>query len=126
MKQRNEGGFTILEIMIAVVILMVGVLGLVMTAALTTRMMGRSNRAQQAAAYASKRMELMRTAACIAGQRNAGVDTLYRGTAMIAYNTWSYADMGSESYRLRVITRWETTKNQMKSDTLEQGVPCRT
>jgi Tfp pilus assembly protein PilV len=126
MKQRNEGGFTILEIMIAVVILMVGVLGLVMTAALTTRMMGRANRAQQAAAYASKRMEMMRPAACIAGQRNSGVDTLYRGSAMIAYNTWDYTDIGSGSYRLRVITRWETTKNQMKSDTLEQGVPCRT
>jgi hypothetical protein len=54
------------------------------------------------------------------------VDTLYRGSAMIAYNTWSYTDMSSGSYRLRVITRWETTKNQMKSDTLEQGVPCRT
>lgn len=126
MRQRNEGGFTILEIMIAVVILMVGVLGLVMTAGLTTRMMGRANRAQQAAAYASKRMEMMRASACIPAQRSAGVDTLYRGSAMIAYNTWSYADMGSESYRLRVITRWETTKNQMKSDTLEQGVPCRT
>lgn len=126
MKERNEGGFTILEIMIAVVILMVGVLGLVMTAALTTRMMGRANRAQQAAAYASKRMEMMRVSACVAGQRNAGVDTLYRGSAMIAYNTWDYADMGSQSYRLRVITQWETAKNQMKSDTLEQGVPCRT
>lgn len=126
MKQRNEGGFTILEIMIAVVILMVGVLGLVMTAGLTTRMMGRANRAQQAAAYASKRMEMMRASACIPAQRSAGVDTLYRGSAMIAYNTWSYADMGSGSYSLRVITRWETTKNQMKSDTLEQGVPCRT
>ena len=126
MKQRNESGFTILEIMIAVVVLMVGVLGLVMTAALTTRMMGRANRAQQAAAYASKRMEMMRTAACIPAQRNNGVDTLYRGSAMIAYNTWSYADMGNGSYSLRVITRWETTKNQMKSDTLEQGVPCRT
>jgi Tfp pilus assembly protein PilV len=126
MKQRNEGGFTILEIMIAVVILMVGVLGLVMTAGLTTRMMGRANRAQQAAAYASKRMEMMRTAACITGQRNAGVDTLYRGSAMLAYNTWSYTALPSESYRLQVITTWETTKNQMKSDTLEQGVPCRT
>ena len=126
MKQRNEGGFTILEIMIAVVILMVGVLGLVMTAGLTTRMMGRANRAQQAAAYASKRMEMMRASACIPAQQVAGVDTLYRGSSMIAYNTWSYIDMGSQTYRLRVITRWETTKNQMKSDTLEQGVPCRT
>lgn len=127
MKRRtNEGGFTLLEIMIAVVVLMVGVLGLVMTAALTTRMMGRSNRAQLAANYASKRLELMRPAACIAGQRNNGVDTLYRGSAMIAYNTWSYADMGNGSYRLLVVTRWETTKNQLRSDTLEAGVPCRT
>ena len=126
MKRRNQGGFTIIEILIAVVVLMVGVLGLVMTAALVTRMMGRANRAQMAANYASQRMEKMRTAACIAGQRNAGVDTLYRGSQMIAYNTWSYTDMPSGSYRLQVITRWETTNNKLRSDTLEAGVPCRT
>jgi type IV pilus modification protein PilV len=126
MKRRNQGGFTIIEILIAVVVLMVGVLGLVMTAALVTRMMGRANRAQMAANYASQRMEKMRTAACIAGQRNAGVDTLYRGSSMIAYNTWSYTDMPSGSYGLRVITRWETTNNKLRSDTLEAGVPCRT
>jgi len=128
MKQRNEGGFTILEIMIAVVILMVGMLGLVMTAALTTRMMGRANRAQQAAAYAQKRMETMRSSACITAQRTSGVDTLYRGTAMMAYNTWDYTLMpgGANSYRLRVITQWVTTNNKIKADTLEQGVPCRT
>ena len=126
MKQRNEGGITILEIMIAVVILMVGMLGLVMTAALTTRMMGRANRAQQAAAYAQKRMEMMRSSACITAQRTSGVDTLYRGSAMMAYNTWRYGDMGNGSYRLQVITRWVTTNNKIKADTLEQGVPCRT
>lgn len=126
MKRRNQGGFTIIEILIAVVVLMVGVLGLVMTAALVTRMMGRANRAQMAANYASQRMEKMRTAACIAGQRNAGVDTLYRGSRMIAYNTWSYTDMPNGSYRLQVITRWETTNNKLRADTLEQGVPCRT
>lgn len=127
MKRRtNQGGFTIIEILIAVVVLMVGILGLVMTAALVTRMMGRANRAQLAANYASKRMEMMRTAACIPAQQVAGVDTLYRGSSMVAYNTWSYIDMGSQTYRLRVITRWETTNNKMKSDTLEAGVPCRT
>lgn len=126
MKRRNQGGFTILEILIAVVVLMVGVLGLVMTAALVTRMMGRANRAQLAANYASQRMEKMRPAACIDAQRTGGTDTLYRGTAMIATNTWSYADMGNGSWRLRVITGWETTNNRIKSDTLEAAVPCRT
>ncbi len=126
MKRRNQGGFTILEILIAVVVLMVGVLGLVMTAALVTRMMGRANRAQLAANYASQRMEKMRTAACIDAQRTAGTDTLYRGGSLIATNTWSYTALGNSYYRLSVITRWETVKNNLRSDTLEAGVPCRT
>lgn len=124
--RRNQGGFTILEIMIALVILMVGMLGLVMTAALLSRMMGRSSRAQAAATYASQRMEKMRPSACIAGQRIPGQDTLYRGGQWVAINRWSYIDLGSSSYRLQVITRWQTTKNRTRTDTLEMGIPCLT
>ena len=126
MKRTTESGFTIIEIMIAVIVLVVGVLGLVMTSALLTRMMGRANRAQMAANYASQRMEKMRTAACIMGQRTAGVDTLRRGSQMIATNQWNYSDLGGGEYRLRVITTWETIKNKTRADTLEAGVPCTT
>ena len=130
MKRTNESGFTIIEIMIAVIVLVVGALGLVMTSALLTRMMGWANRAQQAANYASQRMEMMRTAACISAQRTGGVDSLLRGNQLIAINRWSYAlvptSLPNGEYQLQVITTWKTRKNKTHTDTLEAGVPCTT
>ena len=126
MKRRNQGGFTIIEVLIAIVVLVVGMLGLVMTAALLSRMMGRANRAQAAANFASQRMEKMRPAACIAAQRVGGVDSLRRGSALIAVNTYRFIDMGNSSYSLQVISKWETAQNRMRTDTLEMGVPCLT
>ena len=40
-KKSNESGFTIVEVIIAIIVLSVGLLGLVSTAALVTRMIGR-------------------------------------------------------------------------------------
>jgi Tfp pilus assembly protein PilV len=126
MTRRHEGGFTIIEVLIAIIVLVVGMLGLVMTAAMLSRMMGRANRAQAAATFASQRMEKMRPAACIAAQRVAGSDTLRRGSVVIAINRYEFIDMGSSSYRLRVISTWPATKNRTRTDTLEMGVPCQT
>jgi prepilin-type N-terminal cleavage/methylation domain-containing protein len=126
MTRRTQGGFTIIEVLIAIIVLVVGMLGLVMTAAMLSRMMGRSNRAQAAATFASQRMEKMRPAACIAAQRVAGSDTLRRGSVVIAVNRYEFIDMGSSSYRLRVISTWPATMNRTRTDTLEMGVPCQT
>ncbi|MBI1967765.1 MAG: prepilin-type N-terminal cleavage/methylation domain-containing protein, partial [Gemmatimonadetes bacterium] len=54
----NERGFTIIEIIIAIIVLTVGLLGLVSTAALVTRMIGRGQRSTEAAIFAAQRMEL--------------------------------------------------------------------
>ena len=124
MKRHNQGGFTIIEILIAIVVLVVGMLGLVMTAAMLSRMMGRANRAQAAATFAAQRLEKMRPAACIAAQRVAGTETLRRGSQQLAVNNWSFIDLGSSAYRLQVITTWQTTQNKTRTDTLEMGVPC--
>lgn len=126
MTRRNQGGFTIIEILIAIVVLVVGMLGLVMTAAMLSRMMGRANRAQAAANFASQRMEKMRPAACIAAQRVGGAETLRRGSAVIAVNNYSFIDLGGSAYRLQVISTWRTTKTSTRTDTLEMGVPCLT
>jgi len=124
--RKNQGGFTIIEILIAMIVLVVGLLGLVTTAAMVSRMIGRSQRASVAASYAQSRMEKMRPAACIAAQRVAGQDTLFRGSSWIATNKWSFSDLGNSQYRLQVITKWKTTKASMRTDTLEMGVPCLT
>src|SRR5256885_11261005 len=66
---KNRQGFTIIEIIIAIIVLTVGVLGLVTTAALVTRMIARGQRSATASAFAARRLERMRVAACIDAQR---------------------------------------------------------
>jgi prepilin-type N-terminal cleavage/methylation domain-containing protein len=123
---KNQGGFTIIEVMIAVVVLTIGLLGLVTTAALVTRMIARGQRSAVAATFAARRMERLRPAACIATQRVAGADTLYRGSTWVAINNWTFTDAGSKTYRVRVVTTYKTTKNRTRADTLETAIPCQT
>jgi len=122
----NRHGFTIIEVIIAIIVLTVGLLGLVTTAALVTRMIARGQRSAMAATFAAQRMERMRPAACIDAQRVGGTDTLYRGSTWAATSTWSFVDEGGQYYRLRVVTTYKTDKNRLRVDTLEAGIPCLT
>ncbi len=124
MNRNNERGFTLVEIIIAIVVLTVGLLGLVSTAALVTRMIARGQRSAVASTFASQRMELLRPAACIAAQRTNGTDTLYRGTTWVAINNWTWTDQGNLYYRARIVTTYKTVQNRVRTDTLEVGVPC--
>ena len=124
MTRHNARGFTLVEIIIAIVVLTVGLLGLVSTAALVTRMIARGQRSAVAATFASQRMELLRPAACIAAQRTNGTDTLRRGSAWVAINNWTWTDQGNQYYRARIVTTYKTVKNRVRTDTLEVGVPC--
>jgi prepilin-type N-terminal cleavage/methylation domain-containing protein len=120
----NQRGFTIIEIIIAIIVLTVGLLGLVSTAALVTRMIARGQRSANAAAFASRRLERLRPAACITAQRVGGSDTLYRGSTWVAVNTWTFADAGNNNYRLSILTTSKTIKNRTRTDTTETVIPC--
>jgi prepilin-type N-terminal cleavage/methylation domain-containing protein len=124
MTRNGQQGFTIVEIIIAIVVLTVGLLGLVSTAALVTRMIARGQRSAVAATFAAQRMELLRPAACIAAQRVNGTDTLMRGSTWVAINNWTWTDQGNLYYRARIVTTYKTVKNRVRTDTLEVGVPC--
>jgi prepilin-type N-terminal cleavage/methylation domain-containing protein len=124
MTRNGQQGFTIVEIIIAIVVLTVGLLGLVSTAALVTRMIARGQRSAVAATFAAQRMELLRPAACIAAQRVNGTDTLRRGSTWVAINNWTWTDQGNLYYRARIVTTYKTVKNRVRTDTLELGVPC--
>ena len=60
----SERGFTIVEVLVAVMILSVGLMGLVTTAGLVTRMIAQGHRSTEATAMANERIELLRAAGC--------------------------------------------------------------
>jgi len=120
----DRKGFTIIEIIIAIIVLTVGLLGLVSTAALVTRMIARGQRSSDASMFAERRLERLRPRACIAASRTAGSDTLFRGSNWEAFNTWSFTDIGNNNYRVKIVTVSKTVKNRVRRDSLEATIPC--
>jgi type IV pilus assembly protein PilV len=57
---KTRGGFTLIEVMVAIVILAVGVLGMLTTSSLVTRMIGRGKVTTRAAQVAETRLEILR------------------------------------------------------------------
>jgi len=121
---KGRKGFTIIEVIIAIIVLTVGVLGMVTTAALVTRMIARGQRSAQASSFASRRLERMRVAACVAGQRANGSDTLYRGTTWVALNNWTFTDAGNRNFRLKIVSIYKTDQNKTRRDSSETTISC--
>ena len=120
----NEQGFTVTEVIIAIVVLSVGLLALASTAALTTRMIGRGQRSAVAATFAARRLELMRPAACIPAQRVDGTEVLNRGSTAVATNAWRFIVVDPTSVQIRVVTSYVTSAGRTRTETTETAVSC--
>jgi Tfp pilus assembly protein PilV len=123
MKIKTEAGFTIVEILIAIVVLTVGILGMVTTSALVTRMIARGQRTAVAAEFAAQRFERLRVTGC--ANQAGGVDTLMRGSAWVSINTWTFTDIGNQTWRIVVSSQYKTQQNKIKTQTLETSISCR-
>ena len=123
MKIKTEAGFTIVEILIAIIVLTVGILGLVTTSALVTRMIARGQRTAVAAEFAAQRFERLRVSGC--ASQVAGADTLKRGSTWVAINTWTFTDVGNSTWRIVVANQYKTQQNNVKTQTLETSITCR-
>ena len=120
----NERGFTIVEVIIAIVVLTVGLLGLVTTAALVTRMIGRGQRSAVASTFATQRMERLRVAVCDPAQRADGSETLMRGGASVATNTWRITNVTANTWRVALSVTYTTTRARTRTDQMETIVLC--
>jgi len=122
--RKSEAGFTIVEVIIAIMVLTVGLLGLVTTAALVTRMIGRGQRSAVASTFAAQRMERLRIAACIPAQRLPGGENLLRGSTAVATNTWRFTLVAGTTWKIDLTTTYKTVKNRSRTERMESTVIC--
>jgi prepilin-type N-terminal cleavage/methylation domain-containing protein len=121
----GRSGFTITEVMIAMVILALGVLALVGGSAAATRMLSQGQRTTNAAAVAGSRLERLRRAAnatsprCASGNFASGTATT-NGVA----EAWTVPTSGSFRVVLEVVTYKKY--NGTITDTLASVVNCAT
>jgi len=109
---RSERGFTIVEILVAVMILSVGLMGLVTTAGLVTRMIGQGHRYTEASALANERIEVLRSQGCPA----AGSGTETRGAFTVS---WRVVAMAAPNGRGLVVSVQSPTTRGTRTDTFE-------
>lgn len=107
---RTERGFTIVEVLVAVMILSVGLMGLVTTAGLVTRMIGQGHRYAEASALANERIEVLKSQRCPA----AGTGTETRGAYVVSWRVIEVA--GGKGRGLNVSVQSPTTRGS-RTDT---------
>jgi Tfp pilus assembly protein PilV len=117
-----QRGVTIAELLIAVVVLTVGLLGLTATSALVTRMIARAHRTTAAATFAAQRLERLRITGC--AQQTAGADTLRRGAVWIAINNWSFSSPFPHTWRILLHSTYQTQQGRAKTETIETAISC--
>lgn len=114
----TERGFSLIEILVALTILSVGLLGLAGASATVTRLLGDGRWSTVASSHASERIELLRAAAgdsASCGSLSAGSATLPGGLL----ERWTISP-GVHSVVAEVIISGRRTR----VDTLSAVIPC--
>lgn len=109
---KSERGFTIVEILVAIMVLSVGLMGLVTTAGLVTRMIGQGARYTEASALANERIEILRSQGCPA----AGGGTETRGAFTI---TWRVVAMAAPKGRGLFVNVQSPTTRGSRTDSFQ-------
>ena len=114
--KRSRAGFTIVELLVALMIFAVGMLGLAATAGSVTKMMGGAKRQVIAANIAQSRLEKLRSSPCstIAG----GADTT-RGII----STWTVAT-GTRGKTISETVVFPTGRGQTRTRTYWTTLTC--
>ena len=117
---KHEGAFTIVEVLIAVLVLTVGLLGLASTAAYVTRMIGQGNRYTEASTLAGRRLEILRAGGC--STMAGGSSTSGRFTVSWTVTTINTGSQRSARQVQVVVT--SPTNYGTRTDSLTGTISC--
>lgn len=119
---RSGHGFTIIEVLVAIVLLELGVLALIHSYAGTTRMIGRGRLAALTAATAQTRLERLRQAVA---QAPAPCSPVADGNAVYptGINESWHVGIGARSAELTVIVSYPVT-DHVVTDTFTTTAAC--
>jgi prepilin-type N-terminal cleavage/methylation domain-containing protein len=118
-------GFTVVEVLVALIVFAVGILGLAAETASLTRALARTQRAAVASAAAAARLERLRITACRTPEDGAE-PVLHHGTTL-ARLEWTWGLAGDSTPRVRLVTvpAGPAAHPLVRPDTLTAVFPCR-
>jgi prepilin-type N-terminal cleavage/methylation domain-containing protein len=122
--KRSASGFTIVEVLVAIVILSIGLIALVGSSAMVTRMIGRGKVETRVAQAASQRIEMLRLAAystsprCTAGTFANGGPVTSNGLT----EAWTVPVAGRVR-NVRVLVTYRTVRGT-RTDSLQTRIEC--
>jgi len=110
------------KIIIAIIVLTVGLLALVTSSALATRLIARGQRSAVSATFAAQRLEQLRVTGC--ASRSSGTDLLLRSGVPVDSSSWRWVDAGNSHYRIILKHKYRTQQNSWRADSLETEISC--
>ena len=113
--RRSREGFTLVEVIVAMLIFTVGLLAMASTAGVVVKQMGDSSRMTVASAVARSRIEQLRLAPCATGMSGSATT---RGVS----EAWRLTPM-TRSSRIDVTVSF-MTKNGTRTQSYRSMVPC--
>ena len=120
---RRPAGFTLLEVVVALVVLTLGLLGLIAQTAVLVRAQARVRRSETITTAAAARLEQLRATGCAA--RADGGELVQQGS-VIARLDWSWSSAADSSRRLELtLTPRATPLPALPPETLTMVLPCR-
>jgi len=124
--KQSESGFTLVEVLIAVMVLGVGITALAGSAAVVTRMVSRGQMSTRAAEVAAARLDSLRVLAYSTSPRctSAGfVGGSRSGTANNVAETWTITASGKSRTITETVTQ-KTARGRTHSDVIVTVIGC--
>jgi subtilisin-like proprotein convertase family protein len=87
-------------------------------------MIARGQRAAAQAAFAVRRLEMLRITGCTA--QDAGTDVQFRGSTPVDSIRWRFEERGNGTWRIVVQSRYQGDVGRWRSDSMETAISCTT